>query len=148
MKSGWIAATALASLLAGCAAPGGSDFNPVDSGIPGAGPQSTRATFEMTGLEPFPRYAFSTNGRNSPADALVAGGGSTLRSADRNLVVEVESRTYLMRQVELDGNIYVVAEGAAPVASMPSAIRARSGCLVQPVPLRSGDAAVYTLDCS
>ena len=134
--------------LAACDRPQGVGFGPESyASNPGGGPQAASVEFEMAGLEPFPNYKFTTNGANSPADALTAGGGSTLRSADRNLSVVVESRTYLMRQVTLDDKVYVVAEGSGPVATLPTVIRARSGCLVDSNPLRSGDATIYTLNC-
>lgn len=135
-------------LLSACNQPRGVGLGPVGyGGGPGTGPQSTRAEYEMGGLEPLPLYRFSTNGAANPAGALTAG-GSDLRTAEWNLTVVVESRTYLMRQIELNGENFVVAEGAAPLASLPSVIRARTGCLVETGPLRSKDAAVYTLDCS
>lgn len=147
MTRPFILAAALAT-LAGCEQPQGVGFGPESyAANPGGGPQATSAEFEMAGLEPFPNYSFRTNGANTPADALTAGGGTTLRGADSNLTVVVESRTYLMRQVTLDDNVYVVAEGAGPVATLPTVIRARSGCLVASNPLRSGDATIYTLNC-
>ena len=110
-------------------------------------PQSTRAEFEMAGLAPLPVYTFEGADGITPADALNAG-GNRLRLAEANLQIVQESRTYFMRQVDLRGNNYAIAEGAAPVASLVTVIRARTGCLVDPQPLRSDDAAVYTLDCT
>ncbi|MEK6216371.1 MAG: hypothetical protein N2B03_04040 [Boseongicola sp.] len=134
--------------LTACAQERGVGLGTVGAGGGGVtAPQSTRVEFEMAGVEPLPIYRFSTNGAATPANALIAG-GDRLRSADANLPVTAESRTYYMRHVELDANNYVVSEGAAPVASLAGVIRARTGCLVDPQPLRSKDAAVYTLDCS
>ncbi len=134
--------------LAACAQPQGVGLGTVGAGGGGVtDPQSTRTEFEMAGLAPLPVYAFSMNGEATPANALNAG-GTRLREAEANLEVTVESRTYFMRQVDLNDNVYVVSEGAAPVASLTGVIRARTGCLVNPQPLRSDDAAVYTLDCS
>jgi hypothetical protein len=139
---------AATTALAACGAPRGVGLGTVGAGGGGVtAPQSTRVEFEMAGVEPLPIYRFSTNGASTPADALNVG-GDRLRSEGANLPVTVESRTYYMRQVELDGNNYVVSEGAAPVASLTSVIRARTGCLVDPQPLRSKDAAIFTLDCS
>ena len=135
------------SVLAACNQQG------VGLGTVGAGgggvtpPQSTRTEFEMGGVEAPPVYRFSVNGDPSPADAMAAG-ASVLRTADSNLQVTVESRTYFMRQIQLNGENFVVVEGAAPVASLPGVIKTRTGCLVNPQPLRSNDAAVFTLDCS
>jgi hypothetical protein len=139
---------AATTALAACDGPHGVGLGTVGAGGGGVtAPQSTQVEFEMAGVESLPVYRFSTNGASTPADALIAGDGR-LRGADANLPVTVESRTYYMRQVELDANNYVVSEGAAPVASLVGVIRARTGCLVDPQPLRSKDAAVYTLDCS
>jgi hypothetical protein len=101
----------------------------------------------MAGLAPLPVYRFSQTGPATPAAAMNAG-GSDLRLPSQNIEIVQESRTYFMRQIELNGSNYVVSEGAAPVASLVTVIRARTGCLVDPQPLRSDDAAVYTLDCS
>ncbi|MGI9388734.1 MAG: hypothetical protein ACR2O1_01650 [Boseongicola sp.] len=136
------------TVLVACASGGGVGLGTVGAGGGGVtAPQSTRTEIEMTGVDPLPIYRFSTNGKATPADALNVG-GNRLRTEDANLPVTAESRTYYMRQVVLDDNNYVVSEGAAPVASLTSVIRARTGCLVNPQPLRSKDAAVYTLDCS
>lgn len=136
-------------LLAGCEERRGVGLGPVGYGGAAGGPQPVTTTFEMTGLEPLPLYRYRTAEVSdaNPAAAITAG-GSSLRTRDTNLEVVVEGRTYLMRQIELNGVNYVVAEGAAPLPSLPQVIRARTGCLVQTGPLRSGDAAVYTLDCS
>ncbi|MGI9393191.1 MAG: hypothetical protein ACR2OY_00955 [Boseongicola sp.] len=147
MKKTILIVTTLAALT-GCASERGVGLGTVGAGGDGTtAPQSTRTEFEMTGVEPLPIYRFSTNGKATPADALNAG-GNRLREEGANIQVTAESRTYYMRQVVLDANNYVVSEGAAPVASLTSVIRARTGCLVNPQPLRSKDAAVYTLDCS
>lgn len=101
----------------------------------------------MEGVEPLPIYAGTVGGRASPAEAL-SFRNEELRTPEANLMVTVEARTYGMRQIELNGENFAVVEGAAPVASLPTVLRARTGCLVMPNPLRSEDAAVYTLDCS
>lgn len=132
--------------LAACAQERGVGFAPLGSDTSDL-PQNTRTEFEMQGLTPLPVYTFDAADSATPADALNAG-GNRLRQAEQNLEIVQESRTYFMRQVELNDNIYVVSEGDAPVASLVSVIRARTGCLVDPQPLRSADAAVYTLDCS
>jgi len=136
----------LAAIVAGCSQPQGVGLGPLGSDTSDL-PQNSRTEFEMAGLAPLPVYSFSFSDAATPADALNAGGNS-LRQADQNLEIVQESRTYFMRQVELNNNIYVVSEGDAPVASLVSVIRARTGCLVDPQPLRSDDAAVYTLDCT
>ncbi len=139
---------AAATTLSACGNDRGVGFGTVGAGGGGVtAPQSTRVEFEMAGVEPLPIYRFSINGAATPAHALNVG-GQRLRTEAANLAVTAESRTYYMRQVELNGNNYVVSEGAAPVASLASVIRARTGCLVDPQPLRSNDAAVFTLDCS
>ena len=123
--------------LAACDRPQGVGFGPESyASNPGGGPQAASVEFEMAGLEPFPNYKFTTNGANSPADALTAGGCWLLAA---NLPT--------IRQVTLDDKVYVVAEGGGPVATLPTVIRARSGCLVDSNPLRSGDATIYTLNC-
>jgi hypothetical protein len=136
----------VAGALSACAQPQGVGLGPMGSDVSDL-PQNTRTEFEMAGLTPLPIYRFSFAAAATPADALNAG-GNRLRQAEQNLEIVQESRTYFMRQVELNDNIYVVSEGDAPVASLVSVIRARTGCLVDPRPLRSEDAAVYTLDCS
>jgi len=136
----------LAALVAGCAQPQGVGLGPL-GGDTSDLPQNTRTEFEMVGLTPLPLYSFSFADAATPADALNAG-GNRLRQAEQNLEIVQESRTYFMRQIALNTNNYVVSEGDAPVASLVSVIRARTGCLVDPQPLRSEDAAVYTLDCS
>ena len=134
------------ALVAACGQPRGVGLGPMGSDASDL-PQNTRTEFEMAGLTPLPVYRFNFAAAATPADALNAG-GNRLRQASQNLEIVQESRTYFMRQVELNDNIYVVSEGDAPVASLVSVIRARTGCLVDPQPLRSSDAAVYTLDCS
>ena len=134
------------ALVAAFGQPRGVGLGPMGSDASDL-PQNTRTEFEMAGLTPLPVYRFSFAAAATPADALNAG-GNRLRQASQNLEIVQESRTYFMRQVELNDNIYVVSEGDAPVASLVSVIRARTGCLVDPQPLRSDDAAVYTLDCS
>ena len=134
------------ALVAACGQPRGVGLGPMGSDASDL-PQNTRTEFEMAGLTPLPVYRFSFAAAATPADALNAG-GNRLRQASQNLEIVQESRTYFMRQVELNDNIYVVSEGDAPVASLVSVIRARTGCLVDTQPLRSADAAVYTLDCS
>ena len=145
----WMSAAAMVVGLAACdGGEQGVGFGPDSyASSPGGGPQPTSASFDMGGLAPLPSYTFASVGTNSPADALTAGGGTTLRGADQNLGVDVEGRRYLMRQITLGDNVYVVAEGAGPVASLPDAIRARTGCLIVNAPLRSGDATIYTLNC-
>ena len=147
MKKAILIISALAALVA-CSPQHGAGLGTVGAGGGGVTPpQSTRTEFHMAGVEPLPIYRLSINGQANPANALNAG-GNRLRAEEANLAVTVESRTYYMRQVELDGNNYVVSEGAAPVASLASVIKTRTGCLVDPQPLRSDDAAVFTLDCS
>ncbi len=149
MKALGIVAVASLGVLAACEQDRGVGLGPVGAGGDLTAPQSTRAEFEMVGVAPLPIYRFATNEATevNPATAITLG-GSRLRNADTNLVVEVAGRTYLMRQIELNGANFVVAEGAAPVDSLLLEIRTRTGCLVQTPPLQSGDAAVYTLDCS
>lgn len=132
--------------LAACAGDQGVGFGQMGSDLSTL-PQGTSAEFSMDGVEPLPIYAGSIAGTATPAEAL-SFRNSELRTPDRNLMVTVESRTYGMRQIELNGENYAIAEGAAPVASLPTVIRARTGCLVMASPLRSDDASVYTLDCS
>ena len=136
----------VAAVISGCSQPQGVGLGPL-GGDTSDLPQNTRTEFEMAGLTPLPIYRFNFADTATPADALNAG-GNRLRQASQNLEIVQESRTYFMRQVELNDSIYVVSEGDAPVASLVSVIRARTGCLVDPQPLRSEDAAVYTLDCS
>ncbi len=136
----------VAAIAAGCSQPRGVGLGPLGSDTSDL-PQNTRTEFEMSGLTPLPVYKFNFADAATAADALNAG-GNRLRQAEQNLEIVQESRTYFMRQVELNNNIYVVSEGDAPVASLVSVIRARTGCLVNPQPLRSDDAAVYTLDCT
>ena len=132
--------------LAACSSPRGVGFGPMGSDASRL-PQSTSATFTMEGVEPLPIYAGTVGGRASPAEAL-SFRNEELCTPEANLMVTVEARTYGMRQIELNGENFAVVEGAAPVASLPTVLRARTGCLVMPNPLRSEDAAVYTLDCS
>ena len=135
--------------LTACNQPQGVGLGTVGAGGEGSpGPQSTRTEFSMAGVEPLPIYRFTTAEAATPALALNAGDNNRLRSPESNLMVTVDSRDYGMRQIELNGENYAVVEGASPVASMPTVLRARTGCLVNPQPLRSDDAAVYTLDCS
>ncbi len=136
----------VAAIVTACSQPQGVGLGPL-GGDTSDLPQNSRTDFEMAGLTPLPVYRFDFADAATPADALNAG-GNRLRQASQNLEIVQESRTYFMRQVELNDNIYVVSEGDAPVASLVSVIRARTGCLVDPQPLRSADAAVYTLDCS
>ena len=144
VKQGCVAAAFLA--LAACGGGEGVGFGPMGSDLSTL-PQGTSAEFSMDGVEPLPIYAGSIAGEATPAEAL-SFRNSELRTPDRNLMVTVESRTYGMRQIELNGSNYAIAEGAAPVASLPTVIRARTGCLVMASPLRSDDASVYTLDCT
>lgn len=132
--------------LAACSNDKGVGFGPM-GGEPGVLPQGTSAEFSMDGLEPLPLYRGTIAGAPSPAEAL-SYRNTELREPAANLAVTVESRTYGMRQIELNGANYAIAEGAAPVASLPTVIRARTGCLVDSNPLRSEDASVYTLDCT
>ena len=143
-KTGLLGAFCL--ILAACSDQEGVGFGPM-GGEPGVLPQATSAEFSMDGLEPLPIYRGAISGAPSPAEAL-SYRNSELRVPSANLAVTVESRTYGMRQIELNGANYAIAEGAAPVASLPTVIRARTGCLVASNPLRSADASVYTLDCS
>lgn len=133
--------------LAGCEQDRGVGLGPVGAGGDLTAPQPSRATFEMTGLTPLPVYRFAAGGPVNPASAITVG-GSRLRGANSNLAVAIGERTYLMRQVEIGDAVFVVAEGARPVDSLPRDIRTRTGCLVATPPLMSDDAAVYTLDCS
>lgn len=135
----------MAGALAACGGERGVGLGPVGYGGEAALPQSTRTEVDMVDVEHLPLYRFS--GEPSAAAASTAG-GSNLRRADANLQVEVEGRTYAMRQIEIGGSNYVVAEGAAPVSALPRAIRTRTGCLVDPTPIRAKNATVYTLDCS
>lgn len=135
----------MAGVLAGCAGERGVGLGPVGYGGGAGLPQSTRTEVDMVDVERLPLYRFP--GEASAAAASIAG-GSNLRRADANLQVEVEGRTYAMRQIEIRGSNYVVAEGAAPVSALPRAIRTRTGCLVDPTPIRARNATVYTLDCS
>ena len=132
--------------LAACSDSSGVGFGPM-GGEPGVLPQGTRAEYRLDGLEPLPLYRGTIAGEASPAEALIYG-NTRLREPSANLAVTVEGQTFGMRQVELNGENYVIAEGAAPVASLPTAIRARTGCLVDSNPMRSEDASVYTLDCT
>lgn len=144
VKQGCVAAAFLA--LAACAGDQGVGFGTMGSDLSNL-PEGTSAEFSMDGVEPLPIYEGAIAGNPTPAEAL-SFRNSELRTPDRNLMVTVESRTYGMRQIELNGANYAIAEGAAPVASLPTVIRARTGCLVMASPLRSDDASVYTLDCS
>ena len=94
-----------------------------------------------------PVYRFLMNGDPSPADAIAAS-EARLRTAQFNLQVTADSQVYYMRQMGLNDKNFVVVESAAPTASLPDVIQDRSGCLVDPQPLLSNDAAVFTLDCS
>ena len=133
--------------LVGCGdPPRGVGFDNM-GGSPSSGPQPTSAEYEMIGLEPLPLYRGAINGPATPAEAL-SFRNTELRTPEANLAVTLESRTYGMRQVELNGKNFAIVEGDAPVASMPTHLRARTGCLVLPGELRSEDAAVYTLDCT
>lgn len=135
-------------VVSGCGGQRGVGLGPIGlGGDPATLPASTRTEFEMGGVDPLPLYRFGTAGDPSPADAINAG-GSDYRLPDRNLPVTVDGQTWHMRQIELNGENFVVVEGAAPTAALPGVIRTRTGCLVDPQPLRSEDAAVYTLDCS
>ena len=134
-----------AAALAACGGERGVGLGTVGYGGGATLPTSTRTEVEMVGLERLPLYRFS--GEASPSAASTAG-GSNLRRADANLSVDVDGNTYAMRQIEISGSNYVVAEGAAPVSSLPRAIRARTGCLVEPTPIQAKAATVYTLDCS
>ena len=136
----------VAAIAAGCTQPRGVGLGPLGSDTSDL-PQNTRTEFEMTGVTPLPIYRFEFADAATPADALNAG-GNRLRLAEQNLEIVQESRTYFMRQIEMNGSNYVVSEGDPPVAALVSVIRARTGCLVNPQPLRSEDAAVYTLDCT
>ena len=144
IRQGCVAAACLA--LAACAGDQGVGFGPMGSDLSTL-PQGTSADFSMEGVAPLPIYTGAIAGEATPAEAL-SFRNSELRVPERNLMVTVESRTYGMRQIELNGENYAIAEGAAPVASLPTVIRARTGCLVMASPLRSEDASVYTLDCS
>ena len=133
--------------LAACGAEErGVGFGPMGS-EPGTLPQGTSAAYSLDGVEPLPIYAGTIPGEATPGEALIFR-TSELREPSKNLIVTVESRTYGMRQIELNGENYAVVEGAAPVASLPTVLRARTGCLVDASPLRSEDAAVFTLDCT
>ena len=144
-RAGIVGVAALVALAA-CSNEAGVGFGAM-GGEPGVGPQATSAEFSMEGLEPLPLYRGTIAGVATPAEAL-SFRNTELRTPEANLSVTVESRTYGMRQVELNGANYAIAEGATPVASLPTVIRARTGCLVDSNPLRSADASVYTLDCS
>ena len=132
--------------LAACSNPSGVGFGEMGSD-PSTLPQGTSAEFSMDGVEPLPIYVGAIAGQASPAEAL-SFRNEELRKPEANLIVTVEARTYGMRQIELNGENFAIVEGAAPVASLPTVLRARTGCLVLPNPLRSDDAAVYTLDCT
>ena len=140
-----ILATALLGLVA-CSDPSGVGFGEMGSD-PSTLPPGTRAEFSMEGVEPLPIYKGTIAGQATPAEAL-SFRNEELRKEEANLIVTVEARTYGMRQIELNGENFAIVEGAAPVASLPTVLRARTGCLVMPNPLRSDDAAVYTLDCT
>lgn len=142
LKLSWIP---VALALSACGGGQGVGLGPVGYGGPATLPASTRTEVVMEGLTPLPVYRYG--GAATPANAATVG-GSALRQPDANLAVEVDGSTYLMRQIEIGGKIFVVAEGAVPVGGLPSAIKARTGCLVAPSPLRSKTSTIYTLDCS
>lgn len=98
-------------------------------------------------VDALPVYRFLMNGDPSPEDAIAAS-EARLRTAQFNQRVTVDNQVYFMRQMGLNDKNFVVVESAAPAASLPDEIRERSGCSVDPQPLLSNDAAVYTLDCS
>ncbi len=134
-----------ATLLVACGGERGVGLGQVGYGGSGTLPQSTRTEVEMIGLEHLPLYRFQ--GEASPLNAATLG-GSPLRRADANVIVEVNGNTYAMRQIEISGSNYAVVEGAAPIADLPRVIRARTGCLVESRPIQAKAASVYVLDCS
>lgn len=135
--------------LSACGGGQGVGFGTVGEGGPGVLPQSTRTEFSLGGVEPIPVHHFrvASEADANPANAATIG-ASTLRTADANLTVTLEGTTYRMRQVTINGKNFAVVEGGAEVASLAREVRTRSGCLTVSRPLKSGDALVYTLDCS
>lgn len=134
--------------LAACDQPQGVGLGPLGEPGPAQLPQSTSAEYQLGGLEAPPVHRFNVAAEQvDPAYAATAG-GSELRKRDANLILDVKGNTYGMRQVELNSSNYAVVEGGPAIADLPVIIKTRTGCLVDSEPLRSGDAVVYTLDCS
>ena len=131
--------------LAACGGGQGVGLGPVGYGGQAGLPQSARAEVTMQGLTPLPLYRFE--GEASAAKAATIG-GSDLRRSDKNTAVEVGGNTYEMRHIEISGAHFVVAMGPSPVSELPTDIKARTGCLVDPTPISASGATVYTLDCS
>ena len=131
MQKAFLAIAAIAALTACSPAPG-----------PGLGPVGA-----INRVEALPVYRFFMNGDPSPEDALAAS-EARIRTAQYNLRVIVDNQSYLMRQMGLNDENFVVVESAAPAEALVGVIRERSGCQVDPQPLLSQGAAIYTLDCT
>lgn len=148
-KLGLAALAALA--LAGCEQERGVGFGPIG----GDGPEVPAAEvidLSLPGVRPIPLYAVATG---TGPEAAVAYGGGTLSMPQSNLDLTIDGQTYLLRQVAVGRENYVVVEGAvAPAAQIPVEIRRRTGCLLTGVPTIVRRAAggpgvvVYRLDCS
>lgn len=145
-----LAKAALLSVLAlsACASEKGVGFA-TPGGMSAEPPSAETTVISLPGVRPIPVYA--APGAASTAAAAAYGGGA-LNSPERNLVLSGGTRDALLRQIDMGGASYVVAQGGVPAALVVE-IRTRTGCLVVPgwdtVPLSSGEtAAVFTLDCS
>ena len=134
--------------FAACSQPQGVGLGPLGQPGPAQLPQSTTTSFALDGLEAPPLYSFTVGASQANPAFAATVGGSELRKNDANLILDVKGNTYGMRHVELNASNFVVVEGGPAIADLPAFIRTRTGCLVDSEPLRSGDAVVYTLDCS
>lgn len=134
--------------FAACSQPQGIGFDTLGQPGPAQQPQSTTTDFSLDGVEAPPVYSYTVGAdMANPAYAATVG-GSELRGSDANLILDIDGTTYGMRHIELNSSNFVVVEGGPTIADLPTIIKTRTGCLVDSEPLRSGDAVVYTLDCS
>ena len=134
--------------LAACDQPQGVGLGPLGEPGPARLPQSTSAEYQLGGVEAPPIHRFNVAAENDDPAYAATVGGSELRKRDANLILDIKGTTYGMRQVELNSSNYAIVEGGPATADLPVILKTRTGCLVDSEPLRSGDAVVYTLDCS
>ena len=140
--------------VSACNTQQGVGFGP-DSYVSGSGQRGTdveTVDFEMGGRAPIPTYTFTT--AEGGAKAAPGIGGAGLTNLASNLSVSAGGQDYLLRQVEINGENYLVAQGGTATSDLPNEIRTRTGCLVVGTGLRVGGSSsipastVYTLDCS